>query len=171
MVLLNEIMIGIEFDRSCSYTYTDVSVPSGNPKGLGRSAISRMSLTSSGQDSNWLVLKVHSENWIIETFTLFKKHILKIETLKKIHDTLSRIGSLENTFTQVYVYDLEETHHYDHHNTFWDRAKPQQNNNSHCLKQFYVSLNDEYQKSYSGTRRSLGSWTVLPSFFFSFLTY
>ena len=34
----------------------------------------------------------------------------------------------------------------------------------------WYSLNDEYQKSYSGTRRSLGSWTVLlPSFFFSFL--
>ena len=31
----------------------------------------------------------------------------------KIHDTLSRLGSLENTFTQVYVYDLKETHHYD----------------------------------------------------------
>ena len=73
--------------------------------------------------------------------------------------TLGRLGSLEDTFTQVYVYDLKETHHYDHHNTFWDRARqPQQNNNSqHCLKQFYVSLNDEYQKSYSGTRRSLGS--------------
>ena len=74
----------------------------------------------------------------------------------KIHDTLSRLGSLENTSTQVYVYDLKKTHHYDHHNTFWDRAGPQQNNNSHCLKQFYVSLNDEYQKSYSGTRRSVG---------------
>ena len=75
----------------------------------------------------------------------------------KIHDTLSRLGSSENTFTQVYVYDLKKTHHYDHHNTFWDRAGPQQNNNSHCLKQFYDSLNDEYQKFYSGTRRSLGS--------------
>ena len=31
----------------------------------------------------------------------------------KIHDTLSRLGSSENTFTQVYVYDLKETHHYD----------------------------------------------------------
>ena len=60
-------------------------------------------------------------------------------------------------FTQVYVYDLKKTHHYDHHNTFWDRARAQQNNNTHCLKQFYVSLNDEYQKYYSGTRRSLGS--------------
>jgi hypothetical protein len=28
---------------------------------------------------------------------------------------------------------------------FWDRARPQQNNNTHCLKQFYVSLNDEYE--------------------------
>ena len=74
----------------------------------------------------------------------------------KIHDTLSRLGSLENTFTQVYVYDLKKAHHYDHHNTFWDRARAQQNNNTHCLKQFYVSLNDEYQY-YSGTRRSLGS--------------
>jgi hypothetical protein len=45
------------------------------------------------------------------------------------------------------VYDLKETHHYDHHNTFWDRARPQQNNNSRCLKvkQFYDSLNDEYK--------------------------
>jgi hypothetical protein len=40
------------------------------------------------------------------------------------------------------LYDLKETHHYDHHNTFWDRARqPQQNNNSqHCLKQFYVII-------------------------------
>ena len=75
----------------------------------------------------------------------------------KIHDTLSRLGSSENTFTQVYVYDLKKTHHYDHHNTFWDSAGHLQNNNSHCLKQFYDSLNDEYQKFYSGTRRSLGS--------------
>ena len=40
---------------------------------------------------------------------------------------------------------MKETHHYDHHNTFWDRARAQQNNNTHCLKQFYVSLNDEYE--------------------------
>jgi hypothetical protein len=75
----------------------------------------------------------------------------------KIHDTLSRLGSLEDTFTQVYVYDLKEIHHYDHHNTFWDRTMLLQNNNIRRLKQFYDSLNDEYQKSYSGTRRSLGS--------------
>ena len=74
----------------------------------------------------------------------------------KIHDTLGRLGSLEDTFMQVYVYDLKEIHHYDHHNTFWDRSR-HLNNNSHYLKQFYDSLNDEYQKSYSGTRRSLGS--------------
>ena len=37
-------------------------------------------------------------------------------------------------------------------------------------QKFYDSLIDEYQKSYTGTRRSLCSWTVLPSFFFSFLT-
>ena len=68
------------------------------------------------------------------------------------------------------MYDLKEIHHYDHHNTFWDRTMLLQNNNIRRLKQFYDSLNDEYQKSYSGTRRSLGSWTVLPSyFFFSFL--
>jgi hypothetical protein len=66
------------------------------------------------------------------------------------------IGSLENTFTQVYVYDLKKIHHYDHHNTFWDRHGHLKNN-SRCLKQFYDSLNDEYQKFYSGTRRSLGS--------------
>ena len=88
----------------------------------------------------------------------FSSQYINFNYLKwKIHDTLSRLGSLENTFTQVYVYDLKKTHHYDHHNTFWDRARAQQNNNTHCLKQFYVSLNDEYQKSYSGTRRSLGS--------------
>ena len=75
----------------------------------------------------------------------------------KIHDTLSRLGSLEDTFTQVYVYDLKEIHHYDHHNTFWDRTMLLQNNNICRLKQFYDSLNDEYQKSYSGTRRSLNS--------------
>ena len=93
-----------------------------------------------------------SEECTQQAERLYEQHIKW-----KIHDTLSRLGSLENTFTQVYVYDLEEIHHYDHHNTFWDRAGPQQNNNSHCLKQFYDSLNDEYQKFYSGTRRSLGS--------------
>ena len=31
----------------------------------------------------------------------------------KIHDTLSRLGSLEDTFTQVYVYGLKEIYHYD----------------------------------------------------------
>ena len=35
---------------------------------------------------------------------------------------------------------VSHTHHYDHPNTFWDRARPQQNNNSHCLKQFYVII-------------------------------
>ena len=55
-------------------------------------------------------------------------------TLKwKIHDTLGRLGSLEDTFTQVYVYDLKENHHYDHHNKFWDRSR-HLNNNSRCLK-------------------------------------
>ena len=75
----------------------------------------------------------------------------------KIHDTFRRLGSSEDTFTLVYVYDSKEIHHYDHHNTFWDRSRLLQNNNIRCLKQFYDSLNDEYQKSYSGTRRSLGS--------------
>ena len=32
-----------------------------------------------------------------------------------------------------------------YHNTFWDSAGHLQNNNSHCLKQFYDSLNDEYE--------------------------
>ena len=40
---------------------------------------------------------------------------------------------------------MKKTHHYDHHNTFWDSARHLQNNNSHCLKQFYDSLNDEYE--------------------------
>ena len=70
---------------------------------------------------------------------------------------IHKLESLEDIFTQVYVYDLKEIHHYDHHNTFWDRSRHLQNNNSRCLKQFYDSLNDEYQKSYSGTRRSLDS--------------
>ena len=57
-------------------------------------------------------------------------------TLKwKIHDTLGRLGSLDDTFMQVYVYDLKEIHHYDHHNTFWDRSR-HINNNSRYLKQF-----------------------------------
>ena len=42
----------------------------------------------------------------------------------KIHDTLGRLGSSEDTFTQVYVYDLTKNHHYDHHNTFWDILDP-----------------------------------------------
>ena len=89
----------------------------------------------------------------------------------KIHDTLRRLGSLEDTFTQVYVYDLKENHHYDHHNTFWDRSSHLNNNSrydtSNNFMIWYDSLNDEYyQKSYSGRRRSLGSWTVLPSFIF-----
>ena len=75
----------------------------------------------------------------------------------KIHDTLSRLGSSEDTFTQVYVYDLKEIHHYDNHNTFLDRTRQQKNRISHDFKQPYDSLNDEYQKSYSGTRRILGS--------------
>ena len=41
----------------------------------------------------------------------------------KIHDTLGRLGSSEDTFTQVYVYDLTKIHHYDHHNMFWDRSR------------------------------------------------
>ena len=74
----------------------------------------------------------------------------------KIHGTLGRLGSSEDTFTQVYVYDLKEIHRYDHHNKFWDRSR-HLNNNSRFLKQSYDSLNDEYQKFYSGTRRSFGS--------------
>ena len=36
----------------------------------------------------------------------------------KIHDTSGRLGSSEDTFTQVYVYDLTGIHKYDRHNTF-----------------------------------------------------
>ena len=43
----------------------------------------------------------------------------------KIYDTLGRLGSSEDTFTQVYVYDLKEIHHYDNHNTFLDRTRQQ----------------------------------------------
>ena len=74
----------------------------------------------------------------------------------KIHDTFGRLGSSEDTFTRFYVYDLKEIHHYDCHNTFWGRPR-QKNTSSRYLKQFYDISNDEYQKSYSGTRRSLGS--------------
>ena len=73
----------------------------------------------------------------------------------KIHDTTSRLGSSEDTFTQFYVYDLKEIH-YDCHNRFWDRPR-QIKTSSRYLKQFCDSLNDEYQEFYSGTRRSLGS--------------
>ena len=62
----------------------------------------------------------------------------------KIHDTLGRLRSSEDTFTQVYVYDLKEIHHYGHHNMFWDRSR-HLNNNSCCLKQFYDSLNGDYE--------------------------
>ena len=75
----------------------------------------------------------------------------------KIHDTLSRLGSSEDTFTQVYVYDLKEIHHYDNHNMCLDRTRQQKNRFSHYVKQPYDSFNVEYQKSYSGTRRSLDS--------------
>ena len=75
----------------------------------------------------------------------------------KIHDTSGRLGSSEDTFTHVYVYELKEIHHYDNHNTFWIDKRQQKNRISHYVKQPYDSLNDEYQKSYSGTRRSLGS--------------
>ena len=75
----------------------------------------------------------------------------------KIHDTLSRLGSSEDTFTQVYVYALKEIHHYDNRNTFWIDKRQQKNRISHYVKPPYDSFNDEYQKSNSGTRRSLGS--------------
>ena len=79
-------------------------------------------------------------------------------TLKwKIHDTTSRVGSSEDTFTQFYVYDLKEIHHYDYHNTFWDRPRQIKKPSSRYLKQFSDSLDDEYQKFYSGARRGLGS--------------
>ena len=74
----------------------------------------------------------------------------------KIHDTLGRLGSSEDTFTQFYVYDLKKNHHYDCHNMFWDRPR-QIKTSSRYLKQSCDSLNDEYQEFYSGTRRSLGS--------------
>ena len=48
---------------------------------------------------------------------------------RKIHDTFRRLGSSEDTFTQVYVYDLKEIHHYDNHNTFLDRTRQQQKQN------------------------------------------
>ena len=75
----------------------------------------------------------------------------------KIHDTLGGLGSSEDTFTRFYVYNLKEIHHYDYHNTFWDRTRPKKTS-SHYLKQsYYDTLIDEYQKFYSGTRRRFGS--------------
>ena len=75
----------------------------------------------------------------------------------KIHDTLSRLGSSEDTFTWFYVYDLKEIHHYDNHNRFWIDKRQQKNRISHYVKQLYDSLNVEYQEFYSGIRKSLGS--------------
>lgn len=51
--------------------------------------------------------------------------------------------------------DLKEIH-YDNHNKFWGGSR-HLNTISRYLKQSYDSLNDEYQKSYSGTKGSLGS--------------
>ena len=63
----------------------------------------------------------------------------------KIHNTLGRLGSSEDTFTQVYVYNLKEIHRYDHHDTFLDRPRHLQHINSCYLKQsYYDSLIDEY---------------------------
>ena len=86
-----------------------------------------------------VMITVNNQHYIIK-----KKKI----SIKSVY--IHKLESLEDIFTQVYVYDLKEIHHYDHHNTFWDRSRHLQNNNSRCLKQFYDSLNDEYQKSYSG---------------------
>ena len=83
-------------------------------------------------------------------------HLYECALKWKIHDTLGRLGSSEDTFTRFDVYDLKEIHHYDCHNTFWDRPR-QKNTSSRYLKQSYDSLNGEYQEFYSGTRRSLGS--------------
>jgi len=60
--------------------------------------------------------------------------------------------------------DLKEIH-YDNHNKFWDRSR-QLNTIRRYLKQSYDSLNDEYQKTYFGTRGSLGSSTACLLFFF-----
>merc|ERR1711991_1282883 len=65
----------------------------------------------------------------------------------KIHDTLSRLGSSEDIFTQVYVYDLKEIHHYDDHNTSWIEKRQQKNRISHYVKQPYDSFNDDYECS------------------------
>ena len=97
--------------------------------------------------------------WFIIITTLICKYVHLHEcTLKwKIQDISSRLGSSEDTFTQFYVYDLKEIHHYDCHNTFWIDKRQQKNRISHYVKQLYDSLNVEYQEFYSGTRRSLGS--------------
>ena len=63
----------------------------------------------------------------------------------KIHDTLSRLGSSEDTFTRFYVYDLKEIHHYDNHNMFWIDKRQQKNRISHYVRKSYDSLNDDYE--------------------------
>ena len=63
----------------------------------------------------------------------------------KIHDTSSRLGSSEDTFTQVYVYDLKEIHHYNNRNTFWIDKRQQKNRISHYVKPPYDSFNDDYE--------------------------
>ena len=87
--------------------------------------------------------------WLTAVTTLICNymHLYECSLKWKIHDTLSRLGSSEDTFTWVYVYDLKEIHQYDHHNTFWDRPRHLQHINSRYLKQSYDSLNGEYTGS------------------------
>ena len=83
--------------------------------------------------------------FLANKFSVSKQKNLNLYILKwEIHDTLGRLGSSEDTFTQVYVYDLTKIHHYDHHNMFWDRSR-HLNTISRYLKQSYDSLNDDYE--------------------------
>ena len=93
----------------------------------------------------------------VTTFICNYGHIYEYTLKWKIHDTLGRPESSEDTFMQVYVHDLKEIHHYDHHNMFWDRSRQPQYINSRYLKHSCDSLTDEFQKFYSGIRRNLVS--------------
>lgn len=55
---------------------------------------------------------------------------------------------LEDTFTQFCVYNLNETHHYDYFNTFWNRTRHLQNINSRYLKHS-TPVNNTYSISMS----------------------
>ena len=84
----------------------------------------------------------------------------------KIHDTLSRLGSSENTFTQVYVYEPEtiklNTDHYFIEQ--YNRQRAPQKKISRCL---LASWNLDQNLGRIRNRRRHCSWT--DTFFFSLI--